>query len=348
MMTQGRYQQNIVSRIIRSWVLWALLCALLAATPALGQAENLIDRIGNDRMIKFETRLTQEINGALARYIDPSQYVLSVKVIWNKDIIPATKQPGLSQDKQKLPGFPIFVRAPGQSFDDEGAPPFVRMVVKVLLDETLPEYFERFVRKITPIVARFDTTRGDQVIVLKETFPVRKQGDEGVLPPPTLPERELMDQLGQPGYQQYNLPPQRSGMAQPTGATGQMSPEMHRPSPVEAAQLAYEDGRYQDALRIVQSAFQQSTNNQERSMYLGMEGSIYFTMNNTAGALAAWNRALVFDPANVDVQRAKAALQQPGIQGVPAGDAPLLPDEPVDALREPLPDDAPTPGPAGE
>jgi len=314
-MRQGQFRS--LPTFASAWATVVVLFVLMSAN-ARAQSESLVDRISNERMVKFETRITQEINAALARYIDPSQYVLSVKVIWNRDILPATRNPGLNPEKQKLPGFPIFVRAPGQAFEDDTTPPFVRMVVKVLLDETLPVYYERFVRKITPIVARFDVTRGDQVIVLKETFPVRKASAEA--PPPTLPERELMEQLGQPTFQQFQMPPQRT-MGQPgqTMPGGGMTP---RPNPMEAAQLAYEDGRYQDALRIVQSAFQQATTNQERAMYLGMEGSIYYTMKNQTAANAAWQRALVFDPTNLEVQRASAAINQSAqpVDSLPAPD----------------------------
>lgn len=263
-------------------------CCLLALgfglNPAAAQTENLLDRISNQRMRNFEERLTGNINSALNRYVSHSQYVLSVKVIWNRNIIPAAQIPGISPTKQKLPGFPIFVNAPGASTGDESTPPFVRMMVKVLIDETLPEYYERFIRKIVPVVARFDAARGDQVIVLKETFPVKKKEDDA--PPPTLPEKELMRQLGQTPL----APPPKS----------EPRPEA---DPMQAARIAYEEGRYQDALGIVQSGFQSAKTDQQRSLYLGMEGSVLYTMKNQQGAIASWKRSLRFDPANLDVQR---------------------------------------------
>jgi tetratricopeptide (TPR) repeat protein len=252
--------------------------------PAAAQTENLLDRISNQRMRDFEERLTNNINGALNRYVSHSQYVLSVKVIWNRDIIPVAQTPGISPTKQKLPGFPIFVNAPGAATGDESAPPFVRMLVKVLIDETLPEYYERFIRKIVPVVARFDAARGDQVVVLKETFPVKNKEEDA--PPPTIPEQELMRQLGQTPQA---LPPKPA-----------LRP---RADPMQAARIAYEEGRYQDALGIVQSGFQSAKTDQERSVYLGMEGSVLYTMKNQEGAIASWKRSLKFDPANLDVQK---------------------------------------------
>lgn len=264
------------------------LCCMLALgfglRPAAAQTENLLDRISNQRMRNFEERLTNNINGALNRYVSHSQYVLSVKVIWNRDLIPAAQTPGISPTKQKLPGFPIFVSAPGASTGDESTPPFVRMMVKVLIDETLPEYYERFIRKIVPVVARFDAARGDQVVVLKETFPVKKKEDDA--PPPTIPEKELMRMLG------------RTPRAAPPGP--ELQPGV---GPMEAARIAYEEGRYQDALGIVQLGFQSAKTDQQRSLYLGMEGSVLYTMKNQEGAFASWKRSLRFDPANLDVQR---------------------------------------------
>ncbi|MCH7478402.1 MAG: hypothetical protein IIA14_09885 [SAR324 cluster bacterium] len=270
--------------------------ALLAWFPALawGQPENLLDRINSNRMAAFEEQLTATISAAIARYVSPSRFVLSVKVIFNRDIIPAIQAPGLGPARQKLPGFPIFVSPPGRSAEEESAPPFVRLVVKLLLDETLPEYYERFLRKIVPIVARFDPPRGDQVIILKETFPVKPQE----APPPTLPEKELLQQLGETLPQ---LPPQ---VPPPPPAA------VPRPNVLQEAQIAYEEGRLTDALRIVQTAFSQATTNQARAMYLGMEGSVSYTMGNPKAALASWRRALVFDPTNLEIQRVTHFLEQ--------------------------------------
>ena len=278
----------------RKWL--PLTAALLAWFPALAlsQPENLLDRISSKRMAAFEEQLTANISAAIARYVSPSQFVLSVKVIFNRNIIPAVQAPGLGPTRQKLPGFPIFVSPPGRSAEEETAPPFVRLVVKVLLDETLPEYYERFLRKIVPIVARFDPPRGDQVIILKETFPVKPQE----APPPTLPEKELLQQLGETLPQ---LPPQ---VPPPPPAA------VPRPNVLQEAQIAYEEGRLTDALRIVQTAFSQATTNQARAMYLGMEGSVSYTMGNPTAALASWRRALVFDPTNLEIQRVTHFLEQ--------------------------------------
>lgn len=265
---------------------WGSVCLLgwgLIAATAAAQTENLLDRISNERMRTFEERITANINTALNRYVSHSQYVLSVKVIWNRDVIPIARTPGLAPNKQKLPGFPIFVNAPGAAVGDESTPPFVRMVVKVLIDETLPEYYERFIRKIVPVVARFDSARGDQVIVLKETFPVKQKEEE---PPLTLPEKELMEQL------RAERAPVRPPPPAPAGV-----------NPAQAARIAYEEARYSDALGIIQSAFQQATSNRQRSLFLGMEGSVLYTLKNREGAMTSWRRALTFDPTNLDVQR---------------------------------------------
>lgn len=284
----------------------ALLLLTTTPNPALAQSENLLNRIANKRMAEFEQRLTDDLNAHLARYVSRHQYVVAVKVIWNPDIVPIIENPELTKDQQKLPGFPIFVKSPDSAVADESTPPFTRLEVKVLVDETLPEYYERFVRKLVPIVVRFDYNRGDQVVVLKETFPVLPKEDQ---PPPTLPERELMQHLGTttaPGA----LPPQQmvpasGGMMAAMPGGGQQQPRQERQTnPVEAAQIAYDEGRYRDALRIVQSAFAQSTSNRERSMFLGMEGSIYFTLNDAAAAQAAWRRAVAFDANNMEIHQA--------------------------------------------
>jgi tetratricopeptide (TPR) repeat protein len=200
------------------------------------------------------------------------------------------QDPALSPDKQKLPGFPIFVRAPDSPAVDDATPPYTRLNVKVLLDETLPEYYERFVRKLIPIVARFDAARGDQVVVTKETFPYLKPDEQ----PPTLPEKDLMNRLGE-------QPPLPANAVPAPGAANVPAPPGQ--SPRDAAQIAFDEGRYPDALRIAQNAFQRATSNQERGLYLGIEGSILYTMNNRDGARSAWQRAFTFDPTNLDVNK---------------------------------------------
>ncbi len=252
-------------------------------------------------MTAFEDKLTRQINTELARYISRNQYVLTMKVIWNQEVVPTVQDPALSPDKQKLPGFPIFVRAPDAPAVDDTAPPYTRLNVKVLLDETLPEYYERFVRKLIPIVARFDAARGDQVVVTKETFPYLKPDEQ----PSTLPEKDLMNQLGEP-------PPLPPGAVPGQGTAN--APGGASQSPRDAAQIAFDEGRYPDALRIAENAFQRATTNQDRGLYLGIEGSILYTMNNRDGARAAWQRAVTFDPTNLEVQKMLNYLEQKGAQ----------------------------------
>jgi tetratricopeptide (TPR) repeat protein len=213
-------------------------------------------------------------------------------VLWDRNIIPPSAAPGLAPDKQKLPGFPIFVRSPSAPLDEK-SPPLTRLTVKVLLDETLPDYYERFLRKIVPIVARFVAERGDQLVVLKETFPDLKREQ---LPPP-LSEHDLMGRLPEP------LPPGAPAAASP-------EPQAERTGPAQEARVAYDEGRYEDALRIVRQAAQRARGNEERAQLLAMEGSILYTTNNRDQARAAWQRALTYNPGNQEVLRALEFLEK--------------------------------------
>lgn len=285
---------GVLRRRVLNGALGALLGLLLAALPMVGvadraaaQEENLLERISNERMIAFEQKLEENLNREMRRFLAAGQYVLSVRVIWDRSVIPPIDAPGLAADKQKLPGFPIFVRSPDAPADDK-TPPFTRLVIKVLIDETLPEYYERFLRKIVPIVARFIPERGDQLIVLKETFPDVKREQ---LPPP-LSEQELLGNVPEP------LPAPAEG----SSAREQMSP-------LQEARVAYDEGRYQDALRSVRQGFQTARGNDERGLYMAMEGSIHYSMNNRDQARAAWQRALTFNPADPEVRRVLDFLQ---------------------------------------
>lgn len=289
-------------RLLLAALLLALLAvALLRPQPAAAQREDLLERIGNERMRNYEERLTTAIDDALARYLPEHQYVLAVKVMWNPNIVPVADRPEFSSQRQKLPGLPLFVQPPGQQRTEGGTPPITRLEVKVLLDETLPEYYERFVRKLVPVVARFDFERGDTVVVLKETFPEGPQQAR----PSTVPEQELMRQLERQVPQEQRAPQPPDGIPQvpqapqvQPGGPGEAAPEA-----TAAARVAYEEGRYQDALRIAQQGFQRATTNRERAFFLGMEGSVHYTMGNQQAARQAWERALVFDPSNMEIHR---------------------------------------------
>jgi len=185
----------------------ALVCLLLAAALAAGQqsSEELLNRVSDPKLQAYEELLAWRIKAELARYIGKNQFVLSVKVLWNPEMMPVAQNPALAQGKQKLPGFPISVGPPNAPPEEEFNPPFTSLTVRVLLDDTLPEYYERFVRKVVPIVARFDSRRGDQVIVVKETFPPLKTEAR----PATLAEKELMDKVaGFAPAPQAEAPPQ--------------------------------------------------------------------------------------------------------------------------------------------
>ena len=298
MVAAGRSRRLAVIIVAMLVVLSAIVALSAITVPgrASAQEENLLDRISNERMVAFEQRMEDEIDAALHRYLSAKQYVLSVRVIWDRSIIPAISGPGLQPSKQKLPGFPIFVRPPSSPVEDS-APSFTRLVVKILLDETLPEYYERFLRKIVPIVARFAASRGDQLIVLKETFPELSPAEL----PPTIPEKELMEQIGQP-------------LAPPAEAPGSAPV----PDAAEEARIAYQEGRYVDALRIVQAAFQRAVSNPERATFLSMEGSIFYSLDNHDAARASWQRALIYDPGNMEVHRVMNYLEkvqsQPGVE----------------------------------
>ena len=287
--------------IIPNAALRALLAALLTlaalaagiawsgGSRAFAQQENLLERISNERMIAFEQRVEADLNQELRRFLSPGQYVLSVRVIWDRNVIPPVEGPGLTPDKQKLPGFPIFVRQPGAPVDDK-TPPFTRLVVKILIDETLPDYYERFLRKIVPIVARFIPERGDQLVVLKETFPEAQKA--GLSPP--LSEQDLMGRLPEPAPSA--APPRPGAPAERGGA-------------VQEARIAYDEGRYDDALRVVRQGFQNARGNDERALYTAMEGSIHYTMNNREQAKAAWQRAMTYNPGDPEVRRALEFLE---------------------------------------
>ena len=187
----------------------AAVCLAAAGAPALGPSQDLMNRASNPKFEAYEEQLTRRIDAELSRYLGRNQYVLSVKAIFNPALVPAVQNPAQAPDTQKLPGFPVYVLAPEARQADSSTPPVTRLTVQVLLDDSLPDYYERFVRQVVPIVAGFDSRRGDEVIVVKEAFPKAKEEKQ----PPMLPEKELMEKAQPPA-------PVMSGALAPTVRAG--------------------------------------------------------------------------------------------------------------------------------
>ncbi len=301
---------------------WILGAAMMALAPGvgMGQTANLLNRVLNERMIAYERQLAVDINQAVMNYLAPSQYVLAVNVLWHPGTLPAVAQaPALSDERTKLPGFPIFIQPNQCDVLEGGTAATVRVEVKVLLDETLPEYYEGFLHKVIPIVARLDFNRGDRVIVLKENFPMlskfRKRAviDQGALmkeagkakPTEKTPALPPTSQQAAPPVFQPNIfvQPLIGGPSAPSAGAPPVAapPPARAATPLEAARSAFEGRRFPDALRIVDQSLRNAKTGPERSLYLGMKGSIFYSMNDLDGARDAWEKAVEEDPGNREV-----------------------------------------------
>lgn len=302
------------------------MCAILLAlfpAAAMGQSANLLNRILNERMIAYERQLAVDINQAVTNYLSPSQYVLAVNVVWHPGALPAvSRKPALSDQRSKLPGFPIFIQPNQCDVLEGGTAATVRVEVKVLLDETLPEYYEGFLHKVIPIVARLDFIRGDRVVVIKENFPMLSKFQKRAV----IGQGALMKQAGKtkpgvtpalpstsgqaaPPVFQPNIfiQPQMGGQAPPAGRSPAGGTPVDGPpparaeTPLESARSAFEGRRFPEALGIVNESLRNAKPGPERSLYLGMKGSIFYSMDDLDGARDAWENASQEDPSNREV-----------------------------------------------
>ena len=213
----------------------------------------------------------------------------------------------------------------------------VRMEVHALIDESLPSYYERFFRKVIPIIARMDFERGDKLIVQKENFPVLSKFKQMRV----LPEEDLMkkadrvtkskEKMGLPGDESSRSPhqPRLPGLQDKTGRfrfpsspqTGRprqpFRPRPAQPAPVltteESAQVALDEGRLKEAARLLQSAFDNAPDNRARSKYMGMLGSVHYSENDLEKARESWERAAALDPTNLEVRNILNFLENPPI-----------------------------------
>ena len=310
----------------------------LVPAPAQAQSTRLLNRVLNQRIASFERKMTRDIDAALSKYLSPAQYVLAVNVVWDPGRPTVAGEKTVTQEQHKLPGFPIFINAQQCRIATGSTSATVRMEVETLIDESLPNYYERFFRKIIPIIARMDFERGDKLIVQKENFPVLAKFRQM----PVLPEEDLMKKAekgsipekkaGLPGDETLKLPGIGETPEDPASRrenTGRfLPPPLTRrpvrpaapapPPPVltieESAQVAFDEGRLKDAERLLKSAFDRAPNNRVRSKYMGMLGSVYFSENDPEKAREAWERASALDPANSEVRTILNFLENPPIE----------------------------------
>ena len=346
------YNDQIKRFLVRMALIGAVLAVFgggygLFPAPAQAQSTRLLNRVLNQRIASFERKMTRDIDAALSKYLSPAQYVLAVNVVWDpgRPTVPGEKT--VTQEQHKLPGFPIFIHSQQCVISTGSSTATVRMEIQALIDESLPNYYERFFRKIIPIIARMDFGRGDKLEVQKENFPVLAKFRQM----PVLPEEDLMKKAekvtpaekkgglsGDETSQRFDKPrlpgigPAPEDFARRRESRGrfqfppQAAPAVPRflpraapaplpPPPVltteESAQVAFDEGRLEDAARLLKNAFDKSPNNRERSKYMGMLGSVYYTENDLEKAREAWERAAALDPANSEVHTILNFLENP-------------------------------------
>ena len=293
--------------------------------PAQAQSTRLLNRVLNQRIASFERKMTRDIDAALSKYLSPAQYVLAVNVVWDPGRPTVAGEKTITQEQHKLPGFPIFIHSQQCLIATGSTSATVRMEIEALIDESLPNYYERFFRKIIPIIARMDFERGDKLTVQKENFPVLAKFRQM----PVLPEEDLLKKARKASESEKKkdlsgdetskrpgkpiLPGVRPPPEDP--AARRESTGRPQPPPVltieESAQVAFDEGRLKDAARLLKNAFDKAPNNRVRSRYMGMLGSVYYTENDLEKAREAWERAAALDPANSEVHTILNFLENP-------------------------------------
>ena len=293
--------------VLLTGVLLTLLGAWLPA-PLAAQGDNLLARVSDRRVAAFERQQTNRLQAAIEHYIPRDRFAVSVKVIWNPNVLPEQErqETQVGPRGQKLPGFPLYVNPPDRSATDDSqgsftqrAPAFVRMVVYILLDSALPTYYDRFLENLVPVLARFDPSRGDKVDLKREQFPYP------LARPPLL----------------STSPGTAADSSQLGSASGIGAPTQDVRTVWLLAQVAFEDGRLGEALRITEEGFERAATHADRGRFLAMQGSIHFSLGNRQAARQAWQRAVSFDPNNLEAQRALEYLG-PAVNAFPPLGAP--------------------------
>ena len=126
----------------------------------------------------FEQSLKLNIDKLMARYLSPERFNVSVIIDWDKKLLQEVQLKNLPLDSDTSKADAVNEEVDGDSAISESAKrnhelkeALKSVQVSVLLDNTLPETQEQFVKKLIPAQEFFNTDRGDIVSVERTSFP---------------------------------------------------------------------------------------------------------------------------------------------------------------------------------
>ena len=126
----------------------------------------------------FEQSLKLNIDQLMARYLSPERFNVSVIIDWDKKLLQEVQLKNLPLDSDTSKTDAVNEEVDGDSAISESAKrnhelkeALKSVQVSVLLDNTLPETQEQFVKKLIPAQEFFTADRGDAVSVERTSFP---------------------------------------------------------------------------------------------------------------------------------------------------------------------------------
>ena len=121
----------------------------------------------------FEQSLKLNIDKLMARYLSPERFNVSVIIDWDKKLLQEVQLKNLPLDSdavnEEVEGDLAISENAKRNHELKEALKTVQ--VSVLLDNTLPETQEQFVKKLIPAQEFFTADRGDTVLVERTSFP---------------------------------------------------------------------------------------------------------------------------------------------------------------------------------
>ena len=126
----------------------------------------------------FEQSLKLNIDKLLARYLSPERFNVSVIIDWDKKLLQEVQLKNLPLDPDASKADAVNEEVEGDSAisdstkrNHELKEALKKVQVSVLLDNTLPETQELFVKKLIPAQEFFNPDRGDTVLMERTSFP---------------------------------------------------------------------------------------------------------------------------------------------------------------------------------
>ena len=279
----------------------------------------------------FEQSLKLNIDQLLARYLSPERFNVSVIIDWDKKLLQEVQLKNLPLDSEvneEVEGDSAISESAKRNHELKEALKTVQ--VSILLDNTLPETQEQFVKKLIPAQEFFTADRGDTVLVERTSFP--KPFSDSIAPyEEQIVRRKLTELLlnyvaktdfvvnvkfsliekNTETENAVNFDSKRGDSLAiirkifPERSEDSISPEQRTALKDYRVKIleAFQTGDYVSGLEWAEKGLKVAVKRSDKIFILKMKGSLHFLLEEKDEALEMWEHVQRLDPKDEEVRQ---------------------------------------------